>query len=124
MKVAYVTPRYGEEVIGGAELGARMLAERLVDALGWPVEVFTTCALDARTWADEYPPGDAEVNGVTVHRIRSRAGRDPGFEAFSAGVLADFIIVDMFGEACTGRYSAREAVQRAHRRAQRHYRTS
>lgn len=99
MKVAYVTPRYGPEVLGGAELGARMLAERLVApppgtngrggrARGWPVEVFTTCALDARTWADHYPPGEAEVNGVVVHRFASRAGRDPGFEAFSATVLA------------------------------------
>ena len=29
MKVAYVTPRYGTEVVGGAEHAARMLAERL-----------------------------------------------------------------------------------------------
>ena len=99
MKVAYVTPRYGLEVLGGAELGARMLAERLVNpppgtngagggASGWEVEIFTTCALDARTWADHYPPGTSVVNGVTVHRFASRAGRDPGFEAFSATVLA------------------------------------
>lgn len=87
MKVAYVVPRYGTEVLGGAEYGARMLAERLVSRLGWEVEVLTTCALDARTWADEYPPGDVDVNGVRVHRFRSAAGRDPGFEAFSAGVL-------------------------------------
>ncbi|HEX2699882.1 MAG TPA: glycosyltransferase family 4 protein [Acidimicrobiales bacterium] len=87
MKVAYVVPRYGVEVLGGAEYGARMLAERLVGQLGWEVEVLTTCALDARTWADEYPPGDADLNGVRVRRFRSVAGRDPGFEAFSAGVL-------------------------------------
>jgi multiple sugar transport system substrate-binding protein len=40
----------------------------------------------------------------------------------SAAVLADFIVVDMFGEACTGRYSPKDAVQRAERRARRHYR--
>ncbi|MGI8683737.1 MAG: glycosyltransferase family 4 protein [Acidimicrobiales bacterium] len=87
MKVAYVVPRYGTEVLGGAEYGARMLAERLVGMLGWDVEVLTTCALDARTWADEYPAGEVDVNGVRVCRFRSVAGRDPGFEAFSAGVL-------------------------------------
>lgn len=40
----------------------------------------------------------------------------------SATVFADFIIVDMFGEACTGRYSAKEAAQRAEKRARRYYR--
>jgi len=89
VKVAYVVPRYGTEVVGGAEYAARMLAERLVDRCGWEVSVLTTCAQDARTWADEYPPGEVEVNGVRVHRFRSQAGRDRGFEAFSAAVLAD-----------------------------------
>lgn len=88
MKVAYVVPRYGLEVLGGAEYGARMLAERLVSRFGWDVEVLTTCALDWRTWADDYPPGTVDVHGVRVHRFRSAAGRDPGFEDFSARVLA------------------------------------
>ena len=87
MKIAYVVPRYGTEVLGGAEYGARMLAERLVSTLGWEVEVLTTCALDASTWADEYPAGDVDLNGVRVRRFRSAAGRDPGFEDFSARVL-------------------------------------
>lgn len=88
MKVTYVVPRYGTEVVGGAEYAARMLAERLVAQCGWEVSVLTTCALDARTWADEYPPGRVELNGVVVDRFVSRAGRDPGFEAYSAPVLA------------------------------------
>ncbi|HVE47412.1 MAG TPA: glycosyltransferase family 4 protein [Acidimicrobiales bacterium] len=89
MKVAYVVPRYGVEVVGGAEYGARMLAERLVSQLGWEVEALTTCALDALTWADAYPPGEVELNGVRVRRFVSAAGRDPGFEAFSRPVLVD-----------------------------------
>jgi len=40
----------------------------------------------------------------------------------SAGVLADFIIVDMFGEACTGQQTPKQAVRRAERRARRYYR--
>lgn len=87
MKVAYVVPRYGAEVIGGAEHGARMLGEHLVADLGWEVEVFTTCARDIRTWADEYQPGTTVEGGVTVHRFRSRTGRLPDFDQRSGPML-------------------------------------
>jgi glycosyltransferase involved in cell wall biosynthesis len=89
VNIAYVIVRYGTEVLGGAELGCRMLAERLVRRPGWSVDVYTTCALDAATWANQFPPGTVEINGVTVHRFASERGRDPGFEAFSGPVLRD-----------------------------------
>lgn len=79
LKVAYVTPRYGEEVVGGAEHAARMLAERLTTQLDWTVEAFTSCALDAGTWANELSPGDAQVNGVEVHRFSTAAPRSREF---------------------------------------------
>jgi glycosyltransferase involved in cell wall biosynthesis len=69
MKLAFVTPRYGTEVIGGAETAARMLAERLCRRPGWEVEVLTSCALDHLTWENTEPPGTSTVNGVTVHRF-------------------------------------------------------
>jgi glycosyltransferase involved in cell wall biosynthesis len=78
-KVAFVTPRYGPEVMGGAETAARQLAEHLTAECGWTVEVFTTCALDHITWDDVLPPGDSTLNGVTVHRFRSASGRVPEF---------------------------------------------
>jgi glycosyltransferase involved in cell wall biosynthesis len=89
VKVAFVTPRYGPEIAGGAELAIRMLAERLQARAGWEVEVLTTCARDSRTWADEYPPGTVELDGVGVHRFRSERGRDPKFDAFSGRVMAN-----------------------------------
>lgn len=88
MKVAFVTPRYGTEVRGGAEHAARQLAEHLVADLGWEAEALTTCAVDSRTWADELPAGMAMVNGVIVHRFPSEAGRDRGFDGASSRVLA------------------------------------
>ncbi|HUY21246.1 MAG TPA: glycosyltransferase family 4 protein [Acidimicrobiales bacterium] len=88
MKYAFVVPRYGLEVVGGAELGARMLAERLVARLGWSVDVFTTCARDHMTWANEYPEGDETVNGVVVHRFATTSGRPPRFFPFSERVLS------------------------------------
>ncbi len=81
MRLAFVTPRYGPEVMGGAESAARMLAEHLVAERGWPVEVFTTCALDHITWEDVVEPGDSTLNGVTVHRFASLSGRSPEYYA-------------------------------------------
>lgn len=89
MKVAFVVPRYGPDILGGAEIGARMLAERLAADRGWDVEVFTTCAVDAITWRDELPEGTEQVRGVTVHRIRSAAGRDEHFHPLWAVLRED-----------------------------------
>ncbi len=79
MRVAFVTPRYGPQVMGGAETAARLLAEHLVAECGATVDAFSTCALDHVTWRDELDPGESTLNGVRVHRFRSRAGRDRGF---------------------------------------------
>lgn len=87
MRVAFAVPRFGAQIVGGAERGARELAERLARRPGWSVEVFTTCAQDARTWADAYEPGTTTEAGVTVHRWRSRAGRDRHFERCSDVLL-------------------------------------
>ncbi|MBV9661178.1 MAG: glycosyltransferase family 4 protein [Acidimicrobiales bacterium] len=79
MKLAVLTPRYGTEVVGGVERWLRVLSERLVADRGWQVEVHTTCAVSAATWADEYPAATTEIRGVTVHRHRSVSGRDPEY---------------------------------------------
>jgi glycosyltransferase involved in cell wall biosynthesis len=75
--LAFVCPRYGVEVLGGAETVVRELAERLF-AAGFPLEVLTTCAIDHHTWENFYSPGTVEVNGVTVRRfsIQHGKGRD------------------------------------------------
>ncbi|HVA03581.1 MAG TPA: glycosyltransferase family 4 protein [Acidimicrobiales bacterium] len=72
-----MVPRYGVDVVGGIEHWLRLLCEHLVSMKGWDVEVFTTCAVSAATWADELPAGDVDLEGVTVHRRRSVTGRDP-----------------------------------------------
>ena len=75
MKLTFVTPRYGTEVIGGAETAARMLAERLCLRPEWEVEVLTSCALDHLTWANTEPAGTSVLNGVTVKRFPTAAVR-------------------------------------------------
>ena len=89
MRVAFVVPRYGPAIIGGAETAARLLAEHLVARKGWEVEVLTSCADDFVTWDDVYPPGDESINGVVVHRFESIAGRQPSFHPLSASLLTD-----------------------------------
>jgi glycosyltransferase involved in cell wall biosynthesis len=86
MKIAFVTPRYGEEVMGGAEGAARSLAEHLVADLGHEVEIYTTCATDHLSWADVLSPGVSQLHGVTVRRFTSTAGRDPKFSDLDARI--------------------------------------
>ena len=75
MKLVFVTPRYGTEVIGGAETAARMVAERLCLRPDWEVEVLTSCALDHLTWENTEPAGTSVLNGVTVHRFPTASRR-------------------------------------------------
>ena len=66
-RIAFVVKRYCEEVVGGAELHCRLLAERL---LPWfDVDVLTSCALDYLTWENHYPAGTTALHGVTVRRF-------------------------------------------------------
>jgi glycosyltransferase involved in cell wall biosynthesis len=65
---AFVVPRYGEEVVGGAEDLARRTAEEL-SARGVHVTALTTRALDHHTWRNHYPAGRSVLNGVDVLRF-------------------------------------------------------
>jgi glycosyltransferase involved in cell wall biosynthesis len=73
LRLAFVVQRYGTEVNGGAELHCRWHAEQL--ARRHDVEVFATRAVDYLDWADAYPPGTAQVNGIPVHRFGVRRRR-------------------------------------------------
>jgi len=84
-RLAIVVQRYGEEVNGGAELAARWLAEKLT-ALA-EVHVLTTCALDFTTWANHFPAGISQLNGVTIHRFPVDKTRDWRKSAKSANKL-------------------------------------
>ncbi len=68
MRVAVVVPRYGTDVLGGAETQTRGFAEAAIQK-GWDVEVWTTCARSHYTWENFYPEGSCEINGVKVQRF-------------------------------------------------------
>lgn len=83
-KIAFVVQRYGLEVAGGAELHCRQVVERL--ASRYDIEVITTCAKDYWTWANEYPVGLTQVNGIPVHRFPTTRPRSADFQQFSARI--------------------------------------
>jgi glycosyltransferase involved in cell wall biosynthesis len=67
LRVAFVVQRYGTEVVGGAELHCRWVAEHV--AARHEVEVLTTTATDYLSWTNVLPAGPSPVNGVTVRRF-------------------------------------------------------
>jgi glycosyltransferase involved in cell wall biosynthesis len=74
MKLVFVVQRYGVEVLGGSELLARQYATRLA-AVGHTVEVLTSCATSYIEWANVYPEGDEESEGVLIHRLPTQRPR-------------------------------------------------
>jgi glycosyltransferase involved in cell wall biosynthesis len=76
MRILYVVQRYGEQIAGGAEQHAREFAERLVER-DHQVTVLTTCAQSYVDWANAYPHGWSELNGVAVYRVPVEQRRNP-----------------------------------------------
>ena len=74
MRLGFVVQRYGLEVVGGAELHCRWVAEHLAER--HQVEVLTTTATDYLTWENVLPPGVSEVNGVSVRRFPVERARN------------------------------------------------
>jgi multiple sugar transport system substrate-binding protein len=80
----------------------------------------TLAAYDSsKVWSQD--PQHLYYRDVVRHMRHSGYAGRLGKE--SAAALADFIVVDMFAEVCTGQQSPQQAVRRAERRAMRHYRT-
>ncbi len=87
MKIAFIVPRYGTEILGGPEYYCRLVAERMAER--HQVDVLTTCARDAATWQNEYPEAPDRVRGVMVRRFENAQARDrQAFERLTATVLS------------------------------------
>jgi glycosyltransferase involved in cell wall biosynthesis len=78
MRLLFVVQRYGREVAGGAEAHCRQFATRLA-ARGHQVEVLTSAALSYVDWANWFPVGTAELDGVVVHRLAVDEPRNERF---------------------------------------------
>ncbi|HEX7166645.1 MAG TPA: glycosyltransferase family 4 protein [Acidimicrobiales bacterium] len=75
MRLLFAVQRFGHEVAGGAESFGRELATRMAGR-GHDVHVVTSCARSYVDWADEYPPGESQFDGVTLHRLPVVRPRD------------------------------------------------
>ncbi len=75
MKLLFVVPRFGPEVVGGAEVMMRGYAHYGVGPDD-QVHVATTCARYHVDWLDDFPAGTEMDGDVTVHRFAT-GPRDP-----------------------------------------------
>jgi len=87
VRVTYVVQRYGPGIVGGAEAACRGFATRLAGC-GAEVTVFTSCATESTTWANELPAGESTDGAVRVVRFPTAAERAPGFDRLSQRVLS------------------------------------
>jgi glycosyltransferase involved in cell wall biosynthesis len=67
-RFCFVVPRFFEGIAGGAETLMGALALKLHER-GDYVELLATCALDNRTWSNEFPSGESRVSGMRLIRF-------------------------------------------------------
>ena len=92
-RVAFVVQRCGDDIAGGAE--GFCLASARTMATTWDCEILTTCAADAHTWANAYPPGTTTDRGVVVRRFAVDAPRDVrAFDRASRRIVNDSGSID------------------------------
>lgn len=84
MKLAFVTPWYGEKIPGGAEMELRGIANHLAQA-GHEVEILTTCIKEFLSdWSEDYyAPGSEKIGDVLVKRFRVRPRDTKLFDAIN-----------------------------------------
>ena len=84
--ITFVSPRYGADILGGAEQAVLSLARRF-SADGLSVAVLTSRARSYTTWADDYPEGTTVEDGVVVSRFGVDQQRPVDFDALSDQIL-------------------------------------
>lgn len=68
MRLAWILPRYGSRVLGGAEAHAQAIIKQLSHRHHF-IEVWTTCALSVYDWKNELRDGVDQQDGIIVRRF-------------------------------------------------------
>jgi glycosyltransferase involved in cell wall biosynthesis len=85
MNILFVVQRYGHDIVGGAELHCRLVAEHLSQF--HHVEIATTCASDYLTWKNVYPTGSVKEKNITIHRFANECQRPDNFDQIAFDTL-------------------------------------
>ena len=88
MKVAFVTPWYGKDVPGGAELECRRTALNLKKA-GVEVEILTTCVKDFHSdWSRDFHEEKVhEIEGLVVRRFLVKKRDSKAFDSINSKLM-------------------------------------
>ncbi len=84
--IAFVPPRYGPDVVGGAEAVVAELAHGFAER-GWQVEVLTTRARDHFTWDNHYPAGVEQDGQVLVRRFSTVVSHREERDRIAPGII-------------------------------------
>jgi len=87
-KIAIVVQRSHQSVVGGSEAHAWQYARLLRE--DYHVEVLTTTAVDAVTWANSLPAGTEKKDGVSIQRFKVDHGRTGYWHALHERLLRKF----------------------------------
>ena len=100
MKLSFVTPRFGKDIVGGAEYAIGQLAKNCVEFGDVQAEILTTTAGDERTWSQKYDVGSETIDGVVVKRFANKAIVRSEFDLWSQKHLTnpEKMTVDDFEE--------------------------
>lgn len=92
-KIGFVTPWYGKEIPGGAEMELRGLVKHL-QAAGTSLEVLTTCVEKYESdWSlDFYPEGLECVDGIDVRRFPVRKRNDAVINAINHKLVHGMVV--------------------------------
>lgn len=85
-RIGLVPARYGDKIVGGAEIVLRQMAFGLQER-GWDVEILTTTALDHHGWANELTPGLRDEGGMAVRRFPVDPGGSPERDELERRIL-------------------------------------
>lgn len=77
MHIVFVTPRYGQTIVGGAETAVRSYATRIAQR-GHRVDVVSSTSTTLE-WDDSFQATSSIEDGVTVHRLPPLHPRAPHF---------------------------------------------
>ncbi|WP_122642383.1 glycosyltransferase family 4 protein [Luxibacter massiliensis] len=87
-KIGFVTPWYGENIPGGAEMALRGVTRHLMEA-GVEIEILTTCVKEfGSSWTENYhDPGESWENDIHVRRFPVKDRDKKKFDAVNIKLI-------------------------------------